>query len=295
MVRFKSKKKHSKKVFFLTFSLIAIFSFVLAFTYLMDPELLIDYVVKNHFTDNNESITNWFFKGIFGSSNDEYLEETIGKVEYIPDPNPSANQETPLVYIYNTHQKEEYDGANLMEHDVVFSVMTASYILREKLNQYGIKTMVETNDITELLRINGWNYNASYKASRLLLENARKSYPSLAYFLDIHRDSITYESSTLKVGDISYAKVLFVIGIDQANYAQNETLALKISEKMNQLVPGISRGILPKGGRGSNGVYNQDFHPHTILIEVGSSYNKITEVNQTIDILAQSIKSVLEE
>ena len=52
----------------------------------------------------------------------------------------------------------------------------------------------------------------------------------------------------------------------------------ELNNKLNEKYPGLSRGIYKKKGPGVNGVYNQDFDPNTILIEVGGEENTIDEV-----------------
>jgi stage II sporulation protein P len=51
---------------------------------------------------------------------------------------------------------------------------------------------------------------------------------------------------------------------------------------MNELYPNLSKGIYKKGGPGVNGVYNQDFSPYTILIEIGGYENTTNEVLNTV-------------
>ena len=116
---------------------------------------------------------------------------------------------------------------------------------------------------------------------------------TLEYFFDIHRDSIPYESSVITYEGTTYAKILFVIGTDHENYEQNLLLAEKLNTILNQKVPNITRGIIKKGGSGVNGIYNQDFSPNTLLFEIGGSYNKISEVTNTIHILAVSLKEMI--
>ena len=281
MKRFKSKKKRKFRIFFIIiFSL----SFYYVFSYFVDPDILLN-SIKERFFENKDIVT-YYINDLFGSVKEDI---GLGKTEYIPDPNPEENKVEPVVYLYNTHQSEEYYADLLMEYDIMPSVMTASYILREKLNDLKINTMVETNNINQMID----NYSNSYQASRKLLEQAKINYPTLTTFIDIHRDSIPYESSILKTDDNVYAKVLFVIGRDYENYELNKSFALKISDAMNKIVPGISKGILEKGGSGNNGVYNQDFDSQTILIEVGSSYNYIAEVSVTMDVLARALALVM--
>lgn len=288
MKRFKSKKKKTIKFKILVFIVIFSLSFYYVFSYFVDPNILLENIKNRYF--NNSNIVTWYINDLFGSVKED---NGLGKTEYIPDPNPTANKHEPIVYIYNTHQSEEYYVDLLMEHDIMPSVMTSSYILREKLNNLKINTMVETSNIKSILDNNGWNYTRSYEASRTLLEQAKINNPTLSIFIDLHRDSIPYESSTLITKDSSYAKVLFVIGTEHENFLKNKEFALQISNTMNEKVEGISKGILEKGGAGNNGIYNQDFDSKTILIEVGSSYNYITEVSKTMEVLAESIALVV--
>ena len=51
-----------------------------------------------------------------------------------------------------------------------------------------------------------------------------------------------------------------------------------INNKINEKYPALSKGIYKKGGEGVNGVYNQDFSPYAILIEIGGYENTTTEV-----------------
>ena len=50
---------------------------------------------------------------------------------------------------------------------------------------------------------------------------------------------------------------------------------------------------MKKGGSGVNGIYNQDFSPNTLLIELGGQYNSINEVNNTVLVLAEVLKEVI--
>jgi YesN/AraC family two-component response regulator len=81
--------------------------------------------------------------------------------QHIKDPNPSSSNK-PVVYIYNSHQLENYSSTNYEAYNITPNVMMASYILREKLKEQGIEALVEESDITEFIRINNWNYNYSY-------------------------------------------------------------------------------------------------------------------------------------
>lgn len=300
--RFISQKKTKFRLkFFLIISLIVIsFAICLSFfSSFLTQNKIIDFLLKsNLLTDSSEVETDVFdFLLDYTIGKQEYQDEIYNgeesKAEYTPDPNPSENASSPVIYLYNTHQGEEYNGDVLSEHDLVPTVMLAAYRLRETLNNEGINTMVETNKISEVLKINNWNYASSYQASKLLLNDALNKFSTLKYFIDIHRDAIPYESSILEYNGKTYAKILFVIGVDHEGYLENLNLAEKLSQVLNQKVPNISRGIMKKGGNGVNGIYNQDFSANTILIELGGQYNKISEVNNTINVLSLALKEVI--
>lgn len=184
----------------------------------------------------------------------------------------------PLIYIYNTHQTEEYTPSDFVEYSVKPTVTMANYIMEEQFNNNNYQTFVETNSIKNILNQNKWSYSSSYKASRILLEQRKQEYDSLTYFIDVHRDSIKKDKTTVIINDISYAKLLFIVGLDNANYQPNLTFTEQINNCLNNNYPNISKGIYKKSGAGVNGIYNQDFSPYTILIEVGGYENTTNEV-----------------
>ena len=59
--------------------------------------------------------------------------------------------------------------------------------------------------------------------------------------------------------------------------------------------PSLTRGVLTKGGKGVNGIYNQDLNPNMILLEIGSQNNTIDEVLNTIELLAPIIAEYVNE
>ena len=218
--------------------------------------------------------------------------ETISK--HISDPNPT-DAKAPIVYIYNSHQLENYSGSNYEAYNITPNVMMASYIMREKLKDRGIEAVVEENDITEFIRINSWDYNYSYLASRYYINAAVEEYPSIKYFIDIHRDSITKTNSTITINNVSYAKVLFVVGLEHEAYQNNLDLANYINTKIANKYPNLTRGVITKKGANVNGIYNQDISPNAILIEIGGYENTIDEVYNTVVVLADVLKETINE
>jgi len=189
----------------------------------------------------------------------------------------------PLVYIYNTHNKEQYYHSKKEPHNIIPTVMTTSYMLKEKLKEYNIDSVVEEEDISKVLKKNKWKYSYSYKASRIFLEEVVKTYPSLNFFIDVHRDSVKKEISTVEINKKNYARILFIVGLENKDYEKNLKLTEEINNLINKEYPGLSRGIYKKKGRGVNGVYNQDFSSNCILIEFGGHKNTIDEVYNSVE------------
>ena len=82
----------------------------------------------------------------------------------------SVENKEPKVYIYNTHQTEEYVMENNSIHNLNPDVYSASYYLKELLEKKGIKTIVEDGNIKDYLLANNLNYDDTYIASRNFLE-----------------------------------------------------------------------------------------------------------------------------
>ena len=58
--------------------------------------------------------------------------------------NIEEQKKDPLIYIYTTHQKEEYQKE---ETGITPTVMTAAYYLKEQLEKNNITTIVEETEI----------------------------------------------------------------------------------------------------------------------------------------------------
>lgn len=207
----------------------------------------------------------------------------------------NTNQRSPTVYIYNTHQTESYLYDKVNNYNLDYNVMFASYILKEYLNDYNILSFVESASIKNVLNENNLIYKDSYKASRILLEESIENYPTLKYFIDLHRDSSVYEKTTCVIDNKSYAKILFVLGLENKNYLENEKMINSLNERLIKVNSCLSRGITKKSGVGVDGVYNQDFNSNAILIELGGQYNTITEVNNTLKIFAKVLAEYIWE
>lgn len=94
-------------------------------------------------------------------------------------PKPVVKEETeenPIIYIYNSHQTEEYAASSFVEFSVNPTVMIANYILEEQFNKASYKTLVEERNIKEVLNKNSWNYAYSYRAQSCFPRRCKKDY-----------------------------------------------------------------------------------------------------------------------
>ena len=209
--------------------------------------------------------------------------------------NKNVKEEEPLVYIYNSHQGETYTNEYLEDYNILPNVINASFMLKEKLNNLNIPTIVEENNILEYMKNNNLDHSGSYIASRVFLESIMNKYKSIKLYIDLHRDAASYSATYTVINGIECAKVLFVIGLENPTYYNNLSVVENINNKINEKYPTLSRGILKKEGYGVNGVYNQDLDSNIILLEVGGNENNIEEVNNTLHMIANVIGEYLYE
>ena len=227
------------------------------------------------------------------SSNEEYehnddysnLEDLKKVSSYMSDPNP-VDINNPIIYIYNSHQLENYNSSNLDIYGITPNVLMTSYLLKEKLNSKGISTIVEDTNLTEFLSLNNWDHSGSYKASRIFILDKKNKYSTLKYFIDIHRDSVSKNMTTININGKDYARILFVVGLEHDNYKDNIKISEDLNNLFNKYYKGLSRGIYKKEGPGVDGIYNQDISPNSILIEVGGVDNNIDEVLNTTEAIS---------
>ena len=222
-----------------------------------------------------------------------YLNKNLRQRKIIPVIKEESKD--PLIYIYNTHQTEEYETSTILDYSIKPTVTISNYILEEIFNKNKLYTYVEESNIKEILNKNSWSYSYSYKATRILLEQRKLEYPTLKYFIDIHRDSITKDKTTIVINNKSYAKILFLIGLENPNYQENLIFTEKLNNKINQKYPNLTKGIYKKGGPGVNGVYNQDFSKYLILVEMGGYQNTPIEVLNSSLALAECFMEVINE
>ena len=183
------------------------------------------------------------------------------------------------------------------EYSVRPNVMIASYVMREKLKENGISSVVETRNVKDYLTENKLSYNRSYLATENFARDMLKTYPSIKYLIDIHRDSVNSSATYLELDGKSYARVLLVVGLEHTKAENNVGFAEKLDEIIKEKYPGLSRGVLKKVGTSSStsSIYNQNLDGKSVLIEIGGVDSKIEEVYNTVDALSKCLSELIEE
>nr|WP_285842620.1 stage II sporulation protein P [Ureibacillus chungkukjangi] len=179
-------------------------------------------------------------------------------------------------------------------YDSTSNIMSFNKTIKNyfKLNSIAAD-FLEFNTMDEMTKTNR-KFSEAYNIVRPTLE-AQINNKNYDIIIDLHRDSANREISTLNYQNETYGKLYFVVGEDHSNYLANKSYAQKISTQLNELVPGISRGVISKKGDHVDGVYNQDLAENMVLIELGGIDNTEEEINRTLSVLSNAISTILQE
>ncbi|NMA94857.1 MAG: stage II sporulation protein P [Clostridiales bacterium] len=235
----------------------------------------------------------------------EDIKIIIEKIEDDLDPIELSGTD-PQILIYHSHSREAYmqePGREYVEvmsepfrsDDLNSTVISVGSALAHSLQELGIPVL---HDRTEHEQ---GNYNGSYVKSLETLKRRMAEYDSLKIFLDVHRNAYkkgtkTPDQEVVIVDGKRVAKMSIVIGTgkgqlggfkEKPNWKENYKLAQKLTDKLNEICPGIAKPILVKNSR-----YNQHVSENAILLEVGSNMTTLTEAERTAEYIAKALKEI---
>lgn len=211
---------------------------------------------------------------------------TLKKYEYASDIN-FNNTTDPIIYIYNTHDKEKYLDYN--------GVYEAAKLFETEFEKLGINVIVEEEKVSPYLSNYSNTFIGAYAISRSYFEKVIDTYPNLKLVIDLHRDALEREYSYVTINGVNYAKILFVQGVRYENYQKNLELVTKISDKVKEKYPGMSKGVMLKNKENQHDSYNQDLSINAMLLELGSNNNYYEEVSNTVKAIVPIIMEVMNE
>lgn len=197
-------------------------------------------------------------------------------------------KQEPIVYIFNTHQTEEY-AENA--YNITPTVVTASNILSDELKNLGIYSLVETRDVIKEVNKRGYDYSGTYTVSFENLKYRKKQNSSLEYFFDMHRDSITGPAARTTIKGKKYATLMFLIGANHQDYQKNLKNVKTMEKYLKKNYPNLVRETYIQ----RKWTYNQWYSPKMFLVELGGPDNTLEEIYNTTKALAKSIKYYVEE
>lgn len=198
----------------------------------------------------------------------------------------------PLVGIYHTHTSESFMPTSGLSHSpggTQGDIVAAGEALAQALEQRGIPAMQNKNvhDYPSFMKA----YGASEITARRMLADA----PSLQAIFDIHRDAgkREYVTATIRGQDAARIKIIVATGqpgLAQTHWQENYAFAQLLEERMDQRYPGLSRGIEKTEWR-----YNQNLHPHALLLEIGSEESSLAEAQYSMILLGEILAEILTE
>lgn len=198
------------------------------------------------------------------------------------------------VILYCTHSSESYipdSGRANLNGGKQGLVNRVAALIASNLNEKGIKSHF-VNTVHDYP-----DYNESYTNSRATVKKILNSNNNdYLWLFDIHRDSIPglTEAQKVKINGKNAAPILIIVGTNERkehpDWQKNLAFAQKIEATGQKMYPGLIKGIRTKAG-----TYNQEFHPQSLLLELGGEYNSLTETSYSAELLSDIILEILKE
>lgn len=227
------------------------------------------------------------------------VREPGGEQGTLNQPSPGTAGTKPgeiLVGIYHTHSRESFlpeisprpssfDDAHTSDQSE--SVVRIGQEIADVLeSKYGIGVVHSKVACDEEGKL------GAYVKSLAVAQDLLKKYPTIRMLIDVHRDALPRNATTIKVGGVEYARVMLVLGTDRRlphpNWRENFEVALKFVRNLESRQPGIVIGIYPKYDR-----YNQHLLPGAMLLEIGGVENTLKECLRTSHLIAEIIAGMI--
>lgn len=204
----------------------------------------------------------------------------------------------PAVLIVHTHTSESYERGS---HDYA---ETAAYrTLDEGYNMLAIGDRVAARleaagiGVIHDREFHDYpSYNSAYSSARKAVRQILEENAGVTLVLDLHRDAAEEDGQQLQTALLREgercARLMTVLGaghsgLDNPQWEQNLSLALKLQVQLERTAPGIARPISLRPQR-----FNQDLAPYSLLVEVGSAGDTLEEALRAADLLAQCLISL---
>lgn len=206
--------------------------------------------------------------------------------------------EGPKVLIYHTHSQEAF--ADSTAGDTGTTILGMGDYLTELLNDaYDIPTL-HHKGVYDL--VDGkLDRSMAYELAEPEIQEILSKNPSIEVVIDLHRDGVG--EGTHLVTDVNgkpTAQIMFFNGLSRtrangnisylANPYIEDNLAFSLQMQIAAVnkYPGFTRHIYLRGYR-----YNMHVKPKTLLIEAGAQTNTVEEMRNAMEVLADTLHTVL--
>ncbi len=213
------------------------------------------------------------------------------------------SEEHPLILIIHTHGTESYSPEGAISataadmqrsSDTTRNMIAVGSLMSELLNDAGIPTL--HCDIMHDLE----SYTRSYDLAADTVQKYLTEYPSIKYVFDVHRDAIIRTNGdmlrpiTTINGEIA-AQIMLLVGTnekgaDHPEWETNFTVATKLQERLTQKYQRFARPINIRGAS-----FNEQFTPGSLLIEIGSAANSLSEAKNAAKYLTYAIIDMIKD
>ena len=187
-----------------------------------------------------------------------------------------------------------YTDMDTRTSDPQQSVVAAGEALKDALEAAGFGVVHDTT-------VNDTLYNGSYSRSWEVLQKNLEEYPTIQVTIDVHRDSMTTDSGvkykpTVTINGRKAAQVMLLAGCDAdgswgdfPRWEENLRLDLRVQEKLQELFPGLARPM-----SFSNSKYNMNATPGSMLVEIGTEVNTVSEARYAGQLVGEALGEVLQ-
>ncbi len=206
----------------------------------------------------------------------------------------------PKILIYHTHSQETF--ADSVPGDTSTSILGIGEYLARLLNDtYGIETL-HHQGVYDL--INGkLDRSMAYQLAEPEIAKILEENPSIEVVIDLHRDGVGEGTHLVtEIDGKPTAQIMFFNGLSRSRangeigylanpyIEDNLAFSLQMQIKAAQKYPGFTRHIYLRAYR-----YNMHLAPKTLLVEAGAQTNTVEEMKNAMEVLADTLDSVLTE
>jgi stage II sporulation protein P len=196
------------------------------------------------------------------------------------------------IFIYCTHSAESYvpNGGKARVDGKRGLINSVAANLQKSIADQGIQAefIDKIHDYPD--------YNQSYANSRSTVKQILQSNDKVLALFDVHRDSVpgVTTAPSIEIAGKKSARILIVVGTNERkphpNWKKNYDFAEALYKQGEKMYPGLIRGVETKAG-----TYNQEFHPHALLLEFGTDYNTLEEASYAAQLFTDILLQVLKE